>query len=78
MPKFRCFISLLLLHFFSSAQGKFTPDEKYLIRRNEQGKYEFFPIVDEVNVNKRRASVGLPPLEEYAKYFGVEYVLPKK
>jgi hypothetical protein len=47
------------------------------VRRNEQGKYEFFPIMDETNVNKRRASVGLPPLEEYAKYFGIEYVLPK-
>ena len=47
------------------------------LRRNEQGKYEFFPIMDEVNVNKRRASVGLGPLEEYAKYFGVDYVLPK-
>ena len=46
------------------------------LRRNEQGKYEFFPIMDEVNVNKRRASVGLGPLEEYAKYFGVDYVLP--
>ena len=33
--------------------------------------------MDEVNVNKRRASVGLGPLEEYAKYFGVDYVLPK-
>jgi hypothetical protein len=47
------------------------------LKTNEAGKYEFFPIVDEQNVNKRRASVGLPPLEEYAKYFGVEYILPK-
>ena len=47
------------------------------LRRTEQGKYEFFPIMDETNVNKRRASVGLPPLEEYAKHFGIEYVLPK-
>jgi hypothetical protein len=48
------------------------------VRRNEQtGKNEFFPIRDEANVNKRRASVGLQPLEEYAKFFGFEYVLPK-
>jgi hypothetical protein len=48
------------------------------LRRNEQsGKFEFFPIQDEANVNKRRASVGLQPLEEYAKHFGIEYVLPK-
>jgi hypothetical protein len=48
------------------------------VRRNEQtGKNEFFPIRDEANVNKRRASVGLQPLEEYAKFFGFDYVLPK-
>lgn len=48
------------------------------VKRNEQtGKNEFFPIQDEANVNKRRASVGLQPLEEYAKLFDFEYVLPK-
>ena len=47
------------------------------VRTNEEGKFEFFPIKDEPNVNKRRASVGLDPLEEYAKYFGINYVLPK-
>ncbi|MFT4153720.1 DUF6624 domain-containing protein [Parafilimonas sp.] len=45
------------------------------VRRNEQtGKNEFYPIIDEPNVNKRRASVGLEPLEDYAKkYFGIDY-----
>lgn len=47
------------------------------VRTNEAGNYEFFPIKDEANVNKRRASVGLQPLEEYAKYFDIKYVLPK-
>jgi hypothetical protein len=48
------------------------------VRRNEKtGKNEFYPIQDEANVNKRRASVGLKPLEEYAKFFGFDYVLPK-
>jgi hypothetical protein len=47
------------------------------VRTNETGKYEFYPIKDEVNVNKRRASVGLEPLEKYAKHFGIKYVLPK-
>lgn len=47
------------------------------VRTNETGKYEFFPIKDEANVNKRRAVVGLQPLEEYAKYFDINYVLPK-
>ena len=41
------------------------------------GKYEFFPIKDESNVNSRRASVGLGPIEEYAKHFNIEYVPPK-
>jgi len=47
------------------------------VRMNETGKYEFYPIKDEPNVNKRRAAVGLQPLEEYAKYFDIRYVLPK-
>ena len=47
------------------------------IKSNEKGKYEFYPIKDETNVNKRRASVGLEPLEEYAKRFDINYVLPK-
>lgn len=48
------------------------------LRWNEQtGRNEFFPIQDEANVNKRRASVGLQPLEDYAKFFGIEYILPK-
>lgn len=47
------------------------------VRTNTAGKYEFFPIKDEPNVNKRRASVGLQPLEEYAKFFDIKYVLPK-
>ncbi len=46
------------------------------VRTNSSGKAAFFPIRDEANVNKRRAVVGLPPLEEYAKFFGIDYVLP--
>jgi hypothetical protein len=48
------------------------------LRTNEStGKYEFFPIEDEPNVNKRRVSIGLGPLEQYAKYFGIDYTSPK-
>jgi hypothetical protein len=48
------------------------------VRKNATtGKNEFFPIANEADVNKRRASVGLPPLEEYAKPFGIDYILPK-
>jgi hypothetical protein len=36
------------------------------------GTMEFHPIEDEENVNLRRAKVGLPPIEEYARYFGIE------
>ncbi|MGV3589598.1 MAG: DUF6624 domain-containing protein [Adhaeribacter sp.] len=39
-------------------------------------KYRFSPIADEPNVDKRRAAVGLEPLEQYAKRFGLEYKLP--
>lgn len=40
---------------------------------NKSGKWEFNSIEDEPNVDKRRESVGLGPLAEYAKYFGLEY-----
>lgn len=37
------------------------------------GGNKFFTIEDEANVNKRRAEVGLGPLEEYAQHFGFEW-----
>ena len=40
------------------------------------GKNSIRPIEDEPNVNKRRAAVGLEPLEEYAKQYGINYKLP--
>lgn len=43
---------------------------------NKTGEQEFYPIEDEKNVNLRRAKVGLQPIEEYAKYFGIDYKLP--
>jgi len=43
---------------------------------DEEGNPIFAPIKDESNVNKRRAEVGLGPLEDYAKHFGIEYKLP--
>jgi hypothetical protein len=36
------------------------------------------PIEDEANVDARRATVGLPPLAEYLKTFGVDYSPPPK
>ena len=42
------------------------------------GKLVIYPIEDEENVDARRAAVGLPPMAEYVKYFGLEYKPPKK
>jgi hypothetical protein len=42
------------------------------------GKYKISPIEDEPNVNKRRKIAGLQPLEEYAKQWNINYVLPKE
>ena len=47
------------------------------VTTNSKGQASFFPIADERNVNQRRATVGLGPLEDYAKYFGINYSLPK-
>jgi hypothetical protein len=37
-------------------------------------KLKFFPIEDPANVNQRRKQVGLSPIEEYARIFGIEYI----
>lgn len=42
------------------------------------GGWKFYPIEDEKNVNIRRAKIGLQPIEEYAKYFSIDYKLPEK
>jgi hypothetical protein len=42
------------------------------------GAYVFHTIEDEANVNKRRAEVGLGPLEDYARVMGVEWKLPEE
>jgi len=44
----------------------------------ETGRFFVAPIEDEVNVNKRRASVGLEPLEEYVKRWEIDYHFPSK
>lgn len=49
-----------------------------LQRNEETGSWMFYYIEDEKNVNERRAKVGLGPLEEYAKRFGLEYSMPKE
>ncbi|MGZ4055559.1 MAG: DUF6624 domain-containing protein [Bacteroidia bacterium] len=42
------------------------------------GKISMSPIIDEINVNKRRAKVGLGPIEDYAKEWGIDYKRPAK
>jgi uncharacterized protein DUF6624 len=39
----------------------------------QTGKCSIAPIEDEINVNKRRQSVGLEPIEEYVKQWGIVY-----
>ena len=58
-------------------QGKKQIYGSQLITNEKTGKYEFYPIEDEPNVNKRRFAIGLEPLEAYAKRFGLDYTLPK-
>jgi hypothetical protein len=49
-----------------------------VVFNKETGAQEFYPIEDEINVNKRRYEIGMQPLEDYAKLFGIEYKLPVK
>ena len=45
---------------------------------DDAGGWKFYPIEDEKDVNVRREKVGLPPIEKYAEYFGIQYTLPKQ
>jgi hypothetical protein len=45
---------------------------------SKTGEQVFHPIEDEKNVNIRREKVGMMPIEEYAKFFGIEYKLQDK
>ena len=42
-----------------------------IVRDPSNGQWMLHPIEDEANVNKRRAEIGLEPLEDYALRFGV-------
>lgn len=37
---------------------------------------KLYSIIDEANVNKRRAKVGLGPLQQYLKHWNINYKLP--
>jgi len=42
------------------------------------GKYKFYPIADEENLEERRKLIGLSTMSEYCKKFGINYVHPSK
>ena len=44
----------------------------------KEGKPAIYQIIDEPNVNKRRAEAGLQPLEDYVRFWNIEYKLPSK
>ena len=57
-------------------QGKKQIYGSQIHRDMKTGKYFVAPIEDERHVNKRRADVGLEPLEVYAKLWGIDYQIP--
>jgi hypothetical protein len=59
-------------------QGKGQIYGSQVVRDNTTGDWVVSKIEDEINVNKRRDAIGLEPLEEYLKYFGISYKLPIK
>jgi hypothetical protein len=56
-------------------QGKKQIYGSQLTMNAKTGMNVLSPIEDEINVNKRRKAVGLEPIEEYVKYFGITYKL---
>lgn len=46
-------------------------------KNNGSDEWSLYPIQDPENVNKRRAEVGLGPIEEYLKHFDIEYSMVK-
>jgi hypothetical protein len=58
-------------------QGKKQIYGTQISNNPKTGAQELWPIEDEKNVNTRRSKLELEPMEEYARYFGVDYKLPK-
>ena len=40
-----------------------------LIQNKETGEYQLYPVEDPENLNKRRAKIGLEPIEDYLKSY---------
>ena len=59
-------------------QGKKQRYGSQISLNSKSGMPEIWPIEDEKNVNQRRTSIGLEPMEDYAKKFGLNYFIPGK
>ncbi|AQQ69532.1 hypothetical protein Mag101_11405 [Microbulbifer agarilyticus] len=46
------------------------------VTSGEDGALELWPIEDQEGVDERRAELGLPPMSEYLRRFGLEYSFP--
>lgn len=58
-------------------QGKKQVFGSQIAVDQETGEYYVYPLMDPENVNEYRASVGLGPLEDYIKNWGMEWDLEK-
>jgi hypothetical protein len=54
-------------------QGKPQVYGSQLTANANTKKYEFYTIEDEAHVDERRAAMGLEPMADYAKRFGLNY-----
>lgn len=48
------------------------------IQTNDKGEYSIYPIEDESHVNRRRSEMGLGPLEDYLKIWGLIFNVPQE
>lgn len=56
-------------------QGKSQKYGTQLMMNNKTGKYYLQPVEDPINLDRRRKSVGLPPIKEYVKQWGIIWSL---
>lgn len=61
----------LLLDRIRMRQGQPQVYGSQIVRDPNNGQWMLHPVEDEANVNKRRAEIGLEPLEDYALRFGI-------
>ncbi|MCO6477290.1 MAG: hypothetical protein J5I94_11745 [Phaeodactylibacter sp.] len=53
--------------------GKEQAYGSQVFKDDNTGKYELFPLRDPLGVNKRRAAMGLGPIEEYLKNWDISF-----